>query len=395
MPKILKKYNNIFLFIFLFYLIMGVSRYTQLLYFQANNNLENFSISYSTMAISGALSFLITNQLPTNQSKYYIKTFIPIYSIGLLLRVFYNNSFIAALSGILCGIGASVILLLVRQWLLYLSAMDEKNKSFLQSSRFTIMQTASIISTILAGILITILGKNNLAYILVLIISAITILLTLFISIPSIQIPERNKKFFNILPSNKTKGVKLYILSVLLGISSSLIASILPAIIKGEGWSVLNTSLITTIATILTLIFSFIFALPKISKKPGLYFLGTQLIVIFFSLLIPLKLGINKTNIIFLTLLIETSLAGFYILKEMMEYSFIPKKESLMYLGLIQSSFLVGDSLGSLLGSYFYNNFGVNKLFILFGIISFIATTLFTLFYKIQSKKINKLYKNL
>ncbi|WP_035439375.1 hypothetical protein, partial [Latilactobacillus fuchuensis] len=84
MRSIVKKYNNVLLFILLFYLIMGISKYVQLLYFQANHHLENFAISYSTMAIAGALSFLVTNQLAMKQSRVYIKTFIPIYALGML-----------------------------------------------------------------------------------------------------------------------------------------------------------------------------------------------------------------------------------------------------------------------------------------------------------------------
>jgi len=386
--SIVKKYNNVLLFILLFYLIMGISKYVQLLYFQANHHLENFAISYSTMAIAGALSFLVTNQLAMKQSRVYIKTFIPIYALGMLLRIVSNNSMIALISGALCGLGASAVLLLVRQWVLYLSDQDEVHKGFLQSSRFTLMQIASVLAMMLAGALVTILGKNNQAYVIVLVSSALAMLLILLLRIPEIEIPERSTNLFNVLPHDKLKGISWYLVSVLLGISSSVVSAILPAIIRGIGWSIWQTSVITTIATLLTLGCSFLFGLPRVSQRPGEFFLGTQLVIGLLAALLPLLIGINQLNLVFLALAIEASLAGFYILKEMMEYRLIPKGEALIYLGLIQSSFLVGDSLGSLLGSYLYNQFGVNRLFIVFAGFSLTATVLFYCFFKWYSRTI-------
>ena len=58
-----KKYKTLIYYLFAFYLTMGISSYTQLLYFQSNHHLQMFSLYYAVMAIAGALSFLITNRL--------------------------------------------------------------------------------------------------------------------------------------------------------------------------------------------------------------------------------------------------------------------------------------------------------------------------------------------
>lgn len=87
-----------------------------LLYYiaQEHQSLDNYSLSYSAMAISGALSFMITNQIPKNKTVVYFRIFVPLYALGMFLRIFVENRGLAILSGVIGGLGASAILLLVR-----------------------------------------------------------------------------------------------------------------------------------------------------------------------------------------------------------------------------------------------------------------------------------------
>ncbi len=77
--KKLLKHKHIFLFLFVFYLLMGVSKYAFVLFAQEHQSLDNYSLSYSAMAISGALSFMITNQIPKNKTVVYFRIFVPLY----------------------------------------------------------------------------------------------------------------------------------------------------------------------------------------------------------------------------------------------------------------------------------------------------------------------------
>lgn len=58
---------------------MGVSKYTFVLFAQEHQSLDNYSLSYSEMAIAGALSFMITNQIPKNKIVVYFRIFVPLY----------------------------------------------------------------------------------------------------------------------------------------------------------------------------------------------------------------------------------------------------------------------------------------------------------------------------
>ncbi|WP_035313250.1 hypothetical protein [Brochothrix campestris] len=49
--------TNLLLFLLLFYFSMGISKYIQVLWFNENDALFNYSLSYAAMAIAGSLSF--------------------------------------------------------------------------------------------------------------------------------------------------------------------------------------------------------------------------------------------------------------------------------------------------------------------------------------------------
>lgn len=60
------KFKTLTIFLFTFYFSMGVSKYIQILWFEKNDSVFNFSLSYSAMAVAGSFSFLLgkkVNQL--------------------------------------------------------------------------------------------------------------------------------------------------------------------------------------------------------------------------------------------------------------------------------------------------------------------------------------------
>ncbi len=83
--------------------------------------------------------------------------------------------------------------------------------------------------------------------------------------------------------------------------------------------------------------------------------------------------------VIVIAVLTEMTLAGFFILKELLEYGIIPDDERTIYLGLFQSSFLIGDSLGSPIGSYLFVHQGLVALIWVYAVVSVIFASLFYL----------------
>ncbi len=379
--KKLLKHKHIFLFLFVFYLLMGVSKYAFVLFAQEHQSLDNYSLSYSAMAISGALSFMITNQIPKNKTVVYFRIFVPLYALGMFLRIFVENRGLAILSGVIGGLGASAILLLVRHWFLHIGDQDKENSNLIRSSRFTISNIASIIAVPVSGCAIFLMSfyQTN-AYVTLLVIYACLMLLLSFTKVPNIEIPEKKQQWI-FLPQDKARGSLLYIITFILGICGSMITSILPAIIKGAGWSVMGTTYLTTLIAVLTLLLTLVLSNNWVSKKLSLFFFINQLIGILVALIIPLIMN-GKMSMLIVLFVVEMTLAGYFVISDLMDYQVIPKAESTIYLGILQSSFLVGDSVGSPLGSFLYDRCGLSILFMSYAIICCVGTISFLAYYQ-------------
>ena len=379
--KKLLKHKHIFLFLFVFYLLMGVSKYAFVLFAQEHQSLDNYSLSYSAMAISGALSFMITNQIPKNKTVVYFRIFVPLYALGMFLRIFVENRGLAILSGVIGGLGASAILLLVRHWFLHIGDQDKENSNLIRSSRFTISNIASIIAVPVSGCAIFLMSfyQTN-AYVTLLVIYACLMLLLSFTKVPNIEIPEKKQQWI-FLPQDRVRGFLLYVITFLLGICGSMITSILPAIIKGAGWSVMGTTYLTTLIAVLTLLLTLILSNNWVSKKLSLFFFLNQLIGILVALIIPLIMN-GKMSMLIVLFVVEMTLAGYFVISDLMDYQVIPKAESTIYLGILQSSFLVGDSVGSPLGSFLYDRCGLSILFMSYALICCVGTISFLAYYQ-------------
>lgn len=113
------------------------------------------------MAIAGAFAFLIANNLTGWTLQKIVARTIPLYALGMFLRLYTSSPMIAIISGAISGIGASITLLVIRTWLYSLSDQYPSDKDFLISARYTIVQVCSLVSTVLAGVLITLLSNSD------------------------------------------------------------------------------------------------------------------------------------------------------------------------------------------------------------------------------------------
>ena len=305
---------------------------------------------------------------------------MPLYALGIFLRIFVENRGLAILSGVIGGLGASAILLLVRHWFLHIGDQDKENSNLIRSSRFTISNIASIIAVPVSGCAIFLMSfyQTN-AYVTLLVIYACLMLLLSFTKVPNIEIPEKKQQWI-FLPQDKARGSLLYAITFILGICGSMITSILPAIIKGAGWSVMGTTYLTTLIAVLTLLLTLILSNNWVSKKLSLFFFLNQLIGILVALIIPLIVN-SKMSMLIVLFVVEMTLAGYFVISDLMDYQVIPKAESTIYLGILQSSFLVGDSVGSPLGSFLYDRCGLSVLFMCFALICCVGTISFLAYY--------------
>lgn len=381
-----KKYKHLLTFLCLFYFSMAISKYAQVLWFEKKDALVNFSLSYSAMAIAGAFSFILSRWVSQMTIKKAMRIFIPIYTLGLVLRVFPSSTLVAIISGAIAGVGAATVLLIVRTWIYEITDENEKDKAFIVSSRYTVMQIAVTVSTLIAGQILFFSNETTFTYIGLLIVGAVMLMTTLLIKkFPDGHVLKKDKLIM-FLPENKQVAIVLYVIVIILGISLSLVEPLLPVIISDNGFNPSLTSIIISIYGLLKVVSSFLFQKTFFTAKPQITFLLIELILggIFIGAGL---VNVNGVLLISIILVLSVGSAGFFIFKEMMEYEILPKKELHIYLGLLQSSFLIGDSIGSPLGTTIYVQLGSGSLFIVFGCVSCIAGLLYcSLFYYMRAK---------
>ncbi|MBF2643030.1 MFS transporter [Listeria seeligeri] len=382
----IKKYKSLLFFLFIFYFCMGLSKFAQVLWFEKSGNLVNYSLSYSAMAIAGAFSFLLSNWISKLTLKVAMRIFIPIYVIGMLLRTITGPSLIPIISGVISGIGAATVLLIVRTWIYKLTDEAVEDKSFIVSSRYTVMQISLTLATLCAGLFLSLYNDSSIAYLSILVISSLLLFITLLVRNFPTQKVFKKDKLFTLFPTDKKIAIILYGCVILLGVSISLVEPLLPVIVSDLGYSTSITSLIISGYGLIKIGASFIFQHKLFSARPQITFLICELII--GGLFIATGLvNVDSILIISFIYILSIGTAGFFILKEIMEYEMLPKKELAIYLGLLQSAFLIGDSIGSPIGASIYSYFGYPMLFIVFGIVASLGGIVyFSLYYWMKRK---------
>jgi predicted MFS family arabinose efflux permease len=358
----------------MFYLSMGISKYTQILYFQQNGKLINFSLAYSAMAIAGSFSFLIANRLEGMSLRKVAKILGLIYATGMILRVFFQSSWIAIISGSISGFGAAILILVVRKWIYAESDKNPEDKQILISSRYTIMQITSLLATLVTGLILFIFSSSNVVYIVILAATAMAIILLPANSVPAdgeIKIEKKSKVFA--LPVNRVRGLSYLVAVIFMGITTSIVDPIAPALLRATGYNVGAVSVIITSLGVVTMLSAFLFQLPIFNKQPARYFWLVEL----FSGSIIIFCGLMTRNqyiwimIAFIVMSVEGT--GFFILKELVEYDMFPKEETVVYLGLAQSGFLIGDAIGAPVGTFLFQFVSGRILLILYGVMAMIC----------------------
>ncbi len=378
------KFKTLTIFLFTFYFSMGVSKYIQILWFEKNDSVFNFSLSYSAMAVAGSFSFLLGKKVNQLSIKKGIFIFIPLYMAGMLLRIFPQPFFIPIISGAVSGIGAATVLLITRTWIAALIADHPEISSKLISSKAIISQIAMISTTFLSGQALYFLGESSASYISLLIMAPILLFGVFFIrDYPDDHIIKKTRNK-TVLPSNKKIAILVYTLGILIGMNLGLVQPYLPIILKEVGqFNISFVSTLMTIVSVVQMLSSLFFRNKKMNQRPNIFFLIIELVIfIIFTFTGVMDL---RHMIILPVFLFAILITGFQIVREIMEYTMFPAEELTLYLGIVQSSVLVGDSVGGPVGGYLYN-LSISMLFIVFAILNLIIGIGYTIIYSIHSK---------
>ncbi|WP_454016134.1 MFS transporter [Bacillus sp. Marseille-Q7846] len=382
--KYIKKYKTLILFLTLFYLSMGASKYVHVLWFEKNKSVFSYSLSYSAMAIAGSFSFLLGKYISKLSIQKNILIFLPIYMLGMSLRIFTEPIILPVISGFISGIGASIVILIIRNWMFELINQNPEDKSEILSSRIIIMQLMITLGTIISGQILFIFNENNSIYIILLMLSAFSLSSCLFIKkIPNKRLENNNN--IKLLPKNKKLTLLITSLCILIGISMGMLEPYYPIILKKVGYNVSIISIIMSLYTIFKILGSFIFKKKFFTLKPQitLFCIEILLSIMFFSSgLFP------ETKLIIIPILFSSILiSGVLITKEITEYNILPKKELPIYFGILQSAFLIGDSLGNPIGGFLYTNTNTSTMLFSYSLINLIIGISYLCLYSYITKK--------
>ncbi|WP_138108113.1 hypothetical protein [Lactobacillus terrae] len=83
-----------YVFFFVFYILMSVASFAQIMYYQGEHQLINYGYSYVAMAISGALTQALFVYIRKVSSNIIIKVAFLLYGFAMYLRIFADSSII-------------------------------------------------------------------------------------------------------------------------------------------------------------------------------------------------------------------------------------------------------------------------------------------------------------
>ncbi|MFY0521512.1 MFS transporter [Lysinibacillus sp. UGB7] len=372
------KYKGLTSFLLIFYLGMGISRYVQVLWFEKNDAVFSYSLSYAFMAIAGSLSFLLGSRINGMKILKSFAIFIPLYSIGMALRIFPSPIVLPILSGFISGIGASSVILIIRTWIFELANKHEEDKEFLISSRIIAGQIGTVLSVLIAGQLLVIFHESKYIYIILLLVSSLCLYTVFLVRIPDNRINEKSR---NILPTDKKLTLLAIVSSCILGMSNGMFEPYLPIILKNIGFSLSTVSIIMGLYAIIKIVSGFVIQNKKLLLYPHYNILIAE-ILLCLSALSMVIFNQQKYLILCLILTISVLLTVSTISIELWEYKVFPSNELSIYFGIIQSSFFIGDALGGTIGGFLYSYVNIESLFITFSILSLILGIIYFIMYK-------------
>ncbi|MGO4049358.1 MFS transporter [Staphylococcus pseudintermedius] len=339
-----------------FYFSMYLSKTIHALWFEENHALTSFGFSYTMMAVAGILSFF-TGKLGDKISPHFaLRLGVIVYAVGLALRVFTFSFWIAGISGFIAGLGASLVIISMRFWIVSLGT--EEDRPALVSISEMGNHTGIMIGTSLSGILVWLfsyLVESPMAYVLIL--AALCCCLTIFLvpKFPRKVTASEESQTHSKKPLKEYKLMMIGIvaLGMIAGVSVSLISPFIPVILKHQGISVSLIGLFMAMISLTAIFAAPIYASKNVSRYKQWLFFISELVA---GLLLLLFLTSLPSLIILLILVFRAFLyTGSAIAQELIELELFPKPHLDFFFGLSQSSFFIGDALGGTFGGYLYN----------------------------------------
>lgn len=341
------------------------------------------------MAAAGALSFFIGKISDKLQPNTAIRIAVLLYAIGLALRIFTNSFLIAGCSGLIAGIGASLVVISIKNWILNIG--NENDRAAIVSIKETGINIGTTLGAALSGILVTIISFYTNQPIFVILLFSSFLCASTILFVPKLRKEDKlededlkNSKR-NMVPKVLSGGIIIF--GIINGLSVSLIIPFIPVILKHQEVPVSLIGIFTSLTSLTAIIFSTMFSSNKVNKNKQTIFLFGELIAGILFLCFLTKISIYLIPLI-LVMRIFFQTASI-ITQELMELEMYPKAAYGKLFGLSQSAFFVGDALGGSIGGILFS-WNPNCAIIISSLIIIFNAFSFPIFYKFIIKKIKR-----
>lgn len=342
-----EKYNlfNIIIFKALFFSSMFVSTNIFILFLNNTQQQNYISIYYTTMAFIGIGAIFLVKIFDKFKPKNIIKFGTLLYALGLILRAYPNNIIIIITSAISTAIGANLVILGSRLWMLYFSDTTVRSKA--------ITTINNIIATIKSIVLYIVSFIIIFGYKLPLLLIGLVVILAMFF-VPDIQIVNNKNKTVSVKTPLKVL-VMFAIVNFIAGIVAFIVVTLLPIFLHNKGLNESNVLIYIATLGIISIILSF-FVSSKINNYNLIKIYYIYCILISAMLFVILNNSLIGYLIILILFIVKMLIGSIGIAAELIDNAIAQKYNPALLLALMQSSGLAGTFIAGMFSMYIINN---------------------------------------
>jgi MFS family permease len=351
---------------------MWASKTIHPLWFQASNSsLSFFGWSYSAMAVAGSLSFFVGYLADRYGITRALRIGLVLYAVGMALRCYTHSLTLAIVSGVIAGLGASTVLVCIRP--LIFSWVTEKEIPLALALKNSTISIGSSAGTLLAGWIPTILTPSSISYPAILLGSACSPILA------ALLIPEEGLESAKVESSTQVESkvsireifhrhsflaIAIVFFGILSGGSASLLNPYLPVILADFGFDIGSIGILLATSRLTAAIVSLSLGKVPFEKIKYQIFLISGICLSIITLVLA-----SSPNQLFcglFVLIYGIIFAVSVLTEEIIQMAIYPRNLMAFCFGLTQTGFLIGDSVGGVLGGWIYDYIGFSPALLIF-----------------------------
>ncbi|CAL9422288.1 hypothetical protein SUDANB70_01894 [Streptomyces sp. enrichment culture] len=353
-------------FTFVFFAGMWLSKTVHPLYFAEHDDLVNFGLSYTAMALAGTTSVFIGRLADRWGPRTVLAVGTALYAAGMALRIVHDSALVAVVSGLVAGAGASSVFIGLRTWTLHNTTDDQRVG--LVSRREFMTQAGTALGMGTAGALAAFVGAGDSGYVTVLLLAAGCVLSGLLLVPPSRPrtgpdgtAPDAggDAGFRTVFRRHRGLASGIVGLGLLMGFYVSILSPYLPLLLAERGVPVALVGVVLAVASVVRLVAAAVAGRFLRSRSPLAVFLVSESCCAAATLL--LALSVSPWLAACALAVRGAFLLGATVSQELLQLNAFPGALAGVFFGLVQSAFLAGDSLGGAIGGWLYHELGSSR----------------------------------